>query len=150
MTETTKIYFAGAIRGGREDKALCGALIRHLQEYGDVLTEHVGDAGLAAAGERDAPDAEIFSRDLHWLCTADVLVAEVSTPSHGVGYEIAQAESRRMPILCLYRELPGRHISAMLAGNPKLILRKYCNLDDARTQVDEFFSSLRGSEPGPS
>ncbi len=38
-----KLYFAGSIRGGREDAALYRRIIQELGKYGDVLTEHVGD-----------------------------------------------------------------------------------------------------------
>jgi hypothetical protein len=46
-----KIYFAGAIRGGRDDHALHLQIIERLREYGEVLTEHVGDSRLDALGE---------------------------------------------------------------------------------------------------
>ncbi len=141
MADRLKIYFSGSIRGGREDQALYTVLIGHLQDHGDVLTEHVGDVGLTATGESDTSDAEIFARDLKWLRAADVLVAEVTTPSLGVGYEIALAELDEIPILCLYRELPDRRLSAMLAGNPKLVVRKYDKADEVRVHLDDFFSS---------
>ena len=37
-----KIYFCGSIQGGRQDAALYAQLIKKLQAYGEVLTEHVG------------------------------------------------------------------------------------------------------------
>jgi hypothetical protein len=37
-----KIYFAGSIRGGRDDLALYQRLIAYLQSLGTVLTEHIG------------------------------------------------------------------------------------------------------------
>jgi hypothetical protein len=40
-----KIYFAGSIRGGREDAAFYHQIIALLIEYGEVLTEHIGDIG---------------------------------------------------------------------------------------------------------
>jgi hypothetical protein len=48
-----KIYFAGSIRGGREDKNLYLQLIHHLSQYGQVLTEHIGDVDLTEFGEND-------------------------------------------------------------------------------------------------
>ena len=46
-----KIYFSGSISGGRDDQALYSMLIGHLRQYGQVLTEHIGDADLEADGE---------------------------------------------------------------------------------------------------
>lgn len=45
-----KIYFAGSIRGGRQDVQLYARIIRVLQQYGTVLTEHVADPSLEKSG----------------------------------------------------------------------------------------------------
>ncbi|MEP6568514.1 MAG: nucleoside 2-deoxyribosyltransferase, partial [Acidobacteriota bacterium] len=77
-----KIYFAASIRGGRNDWASYLEIVTQLREYGEVLTEHVGDVELSAAGE-DIGDQNIHDRDLCWLKSSDQLVAEVTTPSLG-------------------------------------------------------------------
>ena len=59
-----KIYFAGSIRGGSEDRNVYHTLIKGLQEFGQALTEHVGDPELTDLGEDDLPDEEIFQRDV--------------------------------------------------------------------------------------
>ena len=38
-----KIYFAGSICGGRDDAALYRQIIVMLMEYGEVLTEPLGE-----------------------------------------------------------------------------------------------------------
>ena len=86
-----KIYFAGSIRGGREDAALYQEIIQYLGNFGTVLTEHIGDESLTAGGEHALSDQEIFRRDMDWLISADLIVAEVTSPSLGVGFEIASA-----------------------------------------------------------
>jgi hypothetical protein len=85
-----KIYFAGAIRGGREDWSLYHQIIERLKRYGEILTEHIGDGELDSLGE-SAEDRAIHDRDLRWLEEAACLVAEVTRPSLGVGYEIGKA-----------------------------------------------------------
>lgn len=40
------IYFCGSIRGGRDDAALYRRIIDQLKQYGEVLTEHVGEANI--------------------------------------------------------------------------------------------------------
>ena len=96
------IYFAGSIRGGREDAEIYLQIINHLKKYGKVLTEHVGDQNLILS-EDDLTDRYIHDRDMDWLLQSDVVVAEISKPSHGVGYEIGRAVENKKKILCLYR-----------------------------------------------
>ena len=135
-----RIYFAGSIRGGRDDAARYQQLIALLQTYGQVLTEHVGDAALTAAGEDGPADEAIYNRDMSWLTQADVVVAEVTMPSHGVGYEIGQAEAMGKPILCLHRPAAGKRLSAMLGGSPRLNCVIYETIDDLPPILDKFLS----------
>jgi nucleoside 2-deoxyribosyltransferase len=93
-------------------------IIAALQAHGTVLTEHVGDQALDGAGESDLEAREIFQRDVDWVDQADLLVAEVTTPSLGVGYEIGRAEGRGIPVIALFSDRAGRRLSAMVAGNP--------------------------------
>ena len=116
------IYFAGAIRGGRADQALYLQIIELLRGHGTVLTEHIGAATLTPSGE-ELSDAFIHDRDLDWLRSADVLVAEVTTPSLGVGYEIGRSIEWGKPVLCLYRPGEGRRLSGMIAGCHAAIVR---------------------------
>lgn len=110
-----RIYFAGSIRGGRDDWTIYKEIIASLSTYGTVLTEHIGDSELSVTGE-DLPDSEIHDRDLAWLRSCDFLVAEVTRPSLGVGYEIGKATEWGMTVLCLYRPSITPSLSAMIAG----------------------------------
>ncbi len=135
-----KIYFAGSIRGGRGDVEIYGGIIAHLRGRGEVLTEHVGNVDLSSSGEEGLSDTAIYRRDIGWIAEADVVVAEVSTPSLGVGYEIAKAEELGKPVLCLFRESEGRSLSAMIDGSPKATIRRYESLRSAIAAIDEFLS----------
>ena len=110
-----RIYFAGSIRGGRNDWAIYKDIISALSTYGTVVTEHIGNSELSITGE-DRPDKVIHDRDLNWLRSCDLLVAEVTTPSLGVGYEIGKATEWGMRVLCLYRPSVTPSPSAMIAG----------------------------------
>ena len=125
-----RIYFAGAIRGGRSDAGLYARLIDFLGSYGTVLTSHVGN-DLLLQQEQSMSEKQIFERDMKWLEEADCFIAEVSTPSLGVGYEISLALTLGKKILCLYRPEKNRRLSAMISGNPMLQLYCYYNVDDA-------------------
>ena len=137
-----KIYFAGSIRDGRDDKDLYLKLIEHLKNYGKVLTEHVGNPKLTSFGEDGPTENWIFNRDMKWLKETDVVMAEVSTPSLGVGYEIARAEIMKKKILCLYRTQPNKRLSAMLTGNKKLTVITYVDVGDAERKIDKFFRNM--------
>ena len=137
-----KIYFAGAIRGGRDDAKLYKKIITYLGNIGQVLTEHVGDQDLDKMGEKEEIDVGIYQRDMEWLQSADAVVAEVTMPSLGVGYELGIAEKLKKPILCLYRPSEGKRLSAMVKGNNQLSLWEYHNLTEAQSCIDSFFKSL--------
>ncbi|MDD3420831.1 MAG: nucleoside 2-deoxyribosyltransferase [Methanocellales archaeon] len=134
-----KIYFAGSIRGGRDDADLYLQIIGHLKKYGEVLTEHVGDKNLALLGEDGVEDDYIHNRDLEWFLQSNVVVAEVTTPSLGVGYEIGRAVENQKRVLCLYRPQDGKRLSAMIAGSPDVTNAEYKTLDDAKKIIDDFF-----------
>jgi len=136
-----KIYFAGAVRAGRENQEVYQQIIEHLKKYGQVLTEHIGRSDLTVEGE-SLPEEKIFERDMGYLKEADVLVAEVSTPSLGVGYEIAVAERLGKRVFCLYKKPEnGRKVSGMIKGNKNLTLKQYDDLPEALQFIDERFSN---------
>jgi nucleoside 2-deoxyribosyltransferase len=134
-----KIYFSGSIRGGREDVHIYAKIIGLLKNYGEVLTEHIGDIGLSTEGE-DKSHEYIYQRDMDWLRSANVLVADISTPSVGVGYEIGLAETLGKKVLCLYREGSTKPISGMINGNIKLIKRIYKDDNELFQIIKEFFN----------
>jgi nucleoside 2-deoxyribosyltransferase len=133
-----KIYFAGSIRGGRDDAHIYEKIIELLKNYGEVLTEHIGDTTLSNQGE-DKSHEYIYNRDMDWLRSADVLVADISTPSIGVGYEIGIAETLDKKVLCLYREGSLKPISGMINGDSSLIKKVYKNIDELSQIIKEFF-----------
>lgn len=136
LGEALKIYFAGSIRAGREDVPIYEALIGRLKHVGDVLTEHVGDYSLSIFGQSHLDDAAIHDRDIEWLISSDLVVAEVTTPSLGVGYELGVAVSRGIPILALYRGERGR-LSAMIAGSEAIKTKNYRSVSEALEILDE-------------
>jgi nucleoside 2-deoxyribosyltransferase len=129
------IYFAASIRGGRDDAAIYRQLIGELQRHGTVLTEHIAHPDDV---ERGMTDEEIYRRDMDWLTEADVVVAEVSTPSLGVGYELARAESLGKRVLCLFRPSSEGSLSAIIAGSTMLTVAEYETVQEASLAVGEF------------
>lgn len=139
------IYFAGSIRGGRADAGLYQAIIAYLQSWGNVLTEHVGDPGLTEKGDDGPDDTSIYQRDMAWLNQSQVVVAEVTQPSLGVGYELGVASVMGKPVLALYRPAEGRYLSAMLTGCPAIKVAEYQTFDEATTAIRHFLNTLAES-----
>jgi nucleoside 2-deoxyribosyltransferase len=79
---------------------------------------------------------------LDWVKACDVLIAEVSTPSHGVGYEIALAENLGKPVFCCYTE--GKRVSKMILGNqnPKFFVISYQSSVEAVRHMREFLKGI--------
>lgn len=94
--------------------------------------------------EKGLSDAEIYERDMALLERADALVAEVSAPSLGVGYEIGTCRERDVPVLCLART-DAQGVSAMVAGDYGLTLKRYIDTGEMKAIVAGF---LRGRAGG--
>jgi nucleoside 2-deoxyribosyltransferase len=117
-----KVYFAGSIRGGRQDAALYRKVIAALKEKHQVLTEHVGDLSLSTV--EDKGDKAIYEQDTAWLRECDIVVAECTQVSLGVGYELAYAEAQAKEVHIFYRPQETQ-LSAMLAGNERFHIHRY-------------------------
>ena len=118
-----KIYFAGSIRGGRIDAELYGRLIKHMQKDNIVLTEHIGSPHLNLM-EQGKRDIDIYDQDTAWLRESDIVIAECTCPSLGVGYEMAYAEKLGKPCHIFY-DKSKTQLSAMLTGNPYFSIHPY-------------------------
>ncbi len=138
-----KIYFAGSIRGGRDYAKTYYELITHIQTLAEVLTEHICGADLSTHGEENLSDPEIYERDMIWLNESDAIIAEVSAPSLGVGYELGQAEAAGKPILCLFDECGDTRLSAMLSGNPAMQVVCYREMIEAKASIDDFIADVK-------
>lgn len=133
-----KVYFAGSIRGGRIDAELYARIIRYIQRTDIVLTEHIGnpDLNLKEQGKRDV---EIYEEDMAWLRESDVVIAECTCPSLGVGYELAYAEKIGKPCHIFY-DRTKTHLSAMLTGNPYFQIHPYEDEELIFRTIDEILA----------
>ena len=139
--DTMKIYFAGSIRGGEPDREWFQQLITYIKQYAHVMTEHSFDFSYDEEIKKD--DVWIYTTDMGWLRESDALIAEVTAPSLGVGYEIAKAEEWGIPVLMLYRDSPNRAPSAMLNGNKNLPMITYNEKKEALEAINEFIKEIR-------
>lgn len=129
-----KIYFAGSIRGGRNDAELYKQIIEFIQREHIVLTEHVGDLSLSKTEGMKDRDVAIYEQDTAWLRESDLVIAECTTPSLGVGYELAYAEKEHKPVHIFY-DKSRTSLSAMLTGNKYFYLHPYKDEEEIYTII---------------
>lgn len=136
------LYFSCSLTGGRDHETTYGLIVDHLLDQGhEVPTAHLARPEVMEV-ERVIDPREVYARDVEWIRACDAVIAEVSTPSHGVGYEIAFALGLSKPVLCLYHERAS--VSKMITGNdsPGLVLATYREVDEARQAIDAFLAGL--------
>jgi hypothetical protein len=137
-----KIYFACSIVGGRQDEAAYQAIVDAMLADGHEVPTAInaGDGWKMLEGSPD-PN-EVYRRDTEWIDESRAVVAEVSTPSHGVGYEISYALDRGKAVLCLYKH--GTRVSKMITGNtmPGLQVSEYRDHDEAASIIRAFVSKI--------
>ena len=141
-----KIYFAGSIRGGRQDAQLYNKIITLLKQKNIVLTEHVGNPNLShleidTKMDKSERDAAIYTRDTEWLKQSDLVIAECTTPSHGVGYELAFAEKLNIPCHIFHNQSRCQ-LSAMLTGNPYFHIYPYTTEQELLTLLSKELANL--------
>jgi 2'-deoxynucleoside 5'-phosphate N-hydrolase len=143
------LYFAGAISGGRTDVALYRQIIGALEAEGHhVLAGAVAAEHVTSSGEV-LDSFAIFDRDLGWIAAADLLIAEVSMPSTGVGYEIATARYQYdIPVICLYRPAHTARCTAMVSGDRGIELIEYSELADLLPRLHAALAKYTATPPG--
>jgi len=140
--QNPKIFLSGSIRGGRQLLETYRLMYDTLEETGaEVLCWHVADPELEKT-EMGMTEEEIYSRDMGLLVKSDALIAEVTVPSTGVGYEICRALVKEIPVLCLHR--PEAIVSAMVLGNPDPLIevRTYPNEASLKQMIIDFVKAL--------
>ena len=135
-----KVYFAGSIRGGRTDAGLYRRLISYIARTDTVLTEHVGRPEINVLEQGISMDAQIYEQDTVWLRESDLLIGECTSPSLGVGYELAYAEKLEKPCYIFY-DRTKTQLSAMLTGDPYFHIFPYEKEDDIYPVLDKILGN---------
>lgn len=137
MGTNLNIYFSMAISGGRQKQPTGKDLIEHCKTLGHVLNGYIGKKNV---NYRERKNFDIYSRNDAWIEQADIVIAEVSVHSFGVGIEIEKAINNKIPVLCLYDKimLDENQISKMLTSCRSIKLVGYKTNADAKRIIDEF------------
>lgn len=129
-----KIYFSGSIAGGRQKVSDYAKIADELVKYGEILDKHVVNPSFSSKIET-LSSRQIYKRDVEWIDECDIVFAEVTVPSLGVGYELAYAESKNKKVICMYEE--GKNVSKMITGNINFIQMPYTNVDELIRKIHQ-------------
>lgn len=138
-----RVFFAGAVTSGRPQVAQLAEAVRAVRAAGhEAMNAHVASedievvqAGMTAAEKWDAARA--------CLRIADAVIAEVSAPSTGLGYEIALAlEVLQVPVLCLH--CSGQTISPVFSGDMQrnLVVASWLSIQDIEPACVSFLQGI--------
>jgi nucleoside 2-deoxyribosyltransferase len=144
------IYLACTVRGDRGAVTALRGVADLLERHGhSVLTRHLLADDVDRA-ESELTEREVFDRDLRWLDGADLLIAEASGSSYGVGFEVGyvlgRAAQTGQRVLLLYQADRRSHVSRLIAGNAHACCTTYPYRDgqDLLRFVDGFLAPVPG------
>lgn len=130
------IFLSGSIRGGRQLLDTYVFMMDAINSTGAcVVSPHVARSTVFDE-EKALSEADIFFRDMGGIQQCDHLIAEVTVPSTGMGYEICYALGLGKPVLCVYQH--GAKVSSMVLGNPDIAARSYRDNEELKTIIIEF------------
>lgn len=136
-----KVYLAAPMRGIREALPTVRRLAAAITGSGyELLTPHVLDEIV----DRGLRPEEVYERDVRLLEEADVVVAEVSYPSLGVGFEIAYGLLNGKRVIAVCEERRVNSTSALIRGirDPRFKLVVYSSPEDAVKKLQAELHSL--------
>jgi 2'-deoxynucleoside 5'-phosphate N-hydrolase len=144
------IYLACTVRGDRGAVGAARALASALVAMGHVvLTAHLLEDNVETA-ESSLTEREVFERDMRWLNDADLLIAEASGSSYGVGFEVGYVLGRSdvtdQRVLLLYDHTRRPLVSRLISGNvhPNCTTYPYENAEDLLRFIHTFLTPVHG------
>jgi nucleoside 2-deoxyribosyltransferase len=142
-----KIYFACAVTAGRDHAHRYPVIVQFIKDAGmHVLSELFADTSVEASKgigmKKGMAPAEIWRWDMDWIEEADAIIAEITQPSLGVGYEIGAANALGKPVLALYHPQPDRKPSSMIVGSPNVTLFEYDDISGVGPVIKTFLAQI--------
>jgi hypothetical protein len=114
-----------------------------------ILTRHLLDDDVDGV-EATLTERAVFERDMRWLDCADLLIAEASGSSYGVGFEVGyvlgRSDATGQRVLLLYDVARRPIVSRLIAGNvhPNCTTYPYRDADDLLRFVGTFLAPVPG------
>ena len=137
------IYLACTVRGDRGGLAAVRVLAELLERRGHtVMTRHLLADDVETA-EAALSEQDVFERDVRWLDAADLLIAEASGSSFGVGFEVGyvlgRAHASGQRVVLLYDAARRDKISRLITGNDAAACTTfgYRSIDELTAFIDQ-------------
>lgn len=144
------IYLACTVRGDRGALGVARALADALEGMGHhIITRHLLEDDVDRA-ESALTERQVFERDIEWLHAADVVIAEASGSSYGVGFEVGyvlgRSDASGQRVLLLYDSVRRPLVSRLISGNvhPNCTTYPYRDGEDLLRFVDRFLAPVPG------
>lgn len=134
-----KIYVSGSIYGGTEKIETYKVLIEELEKYGEVVDKQIADPNTIAK-EKFQNDEDIYKDLEKQLIAADLIFAEVTIPSLGVGYELGFADKLGKKIIAVYDETYTKKVSTMIRGNKRIKLISYKDITEITNDLEKILN----------
>ncbi len=131
-----RIYVSGSIYGGRQKIETYKVIINALEKYGEVLDKQIIDDDVIKK-EEFQKDEDIFTDLEGLLKSSDIVFAEVTVPSLGVGYELGFADKLEKKIIAVYDLNVVDKVSTMIRGNKRINLIGYHDISEIINRLDE-------------
>ncbi len=135
-----KVYFACSIRSGGDTSRYL-EIIEAIKATGAELLSEVFVHDAINFGGSPLPTDQIYARDTKMIEEADMVIAEVTHPSLGVGYELAYAEKLNKPVLCLFNKDSKTRLSAMIEGNSYNRIVYYTDITTPARDIANFLNA---------
>ena len=139
------VYCAAPIKGDQKFHNYCLDIIRQVSSLGHTALSELNSEFKPAI---PLTDSEIFSRDIKWIDKSEIVIAEVSGPSLGVGFEIAYSiYKKKMNVLALVNS-EAVDVSAMVTGchSELLTIKKYADTEDLKKSVSVFIKKFESTK----
>ena len=131
------IYCAGAIRGDTKYRKSLMEIIEYVKILGHTALSEFNESFKVSV---PLTDKEIFKRDIKWLERSQLVIADVSGTSTGVGFEISYALFKlQKPVLAIANE-KSESVSALVKGcNSNLLtFKSYSDFEELKKIISSF------------
>ena len=129
-----KIFFTYKRKGSLDVAENHSKIEDFLKNYGTIISKDIRSKSIGLNGE-ELNNNQILQRNLDLIRSSDVLIADVSNPSLGVGYQIHFAKTLNKKIICLYQLQVKKDLSPIIDGDEYLEILKFNNVEEIFTKL---------------
>ncbi len=133
------IYCAGPIKGDKQYQLFYKEIIKYISSLGHTALSELNDKFKSAF---PLNDIQIFKRDIKWMDSSEFIIAEATSASTGVGFEVAYAlYNLKKPVLALCKN-GEKSISAMISGcnSEILTVKYYSSVEDMKKIISQYLN----------